>query len=104
MWSNFLIEEHFELLKEKAEKLKALINEAHKLLNDKGTTQIVPIIIGANDKTIKIAEQLQSKGFYILPVRPPTVPVNTSRLRLSLTADITINEFKTVIDTVKEAI
>ena len=104
LWSNFLIEEHFELLKEKAEKLKALINEAHKLLNDKGTTQIVPIIIGANDKTIKIAEQLQSKGFYILPVRPPTVPVNTSRLRLSLTADITIDEFKTVIDTVKEAI
>lgn len=104
MWSNFLIEEHFELLKEKAEKLKALINEAHKLLDDNGTTQIVPIIIGANDKTIKIAEQLQSKGFYILPVRPPTVPVNTSRLRLSLTADITINEFKTVIDTVKEAI
>ena len=104
MWSNFLIEEHFELLKEKAEKLKALIFEAHKLLDDNGTTQIVPIIIGANDKTIKIAEQLQSKGFYILPVRPPTVPVNTSRLRLSLTADITINEFKTVIDTVKEAI
>ena len=104
MWSNFLIEEHFELLKEKAEKLKALIFEAHKLLDDNGTTQIVPIIIGANDKTIKLAEQLQSKGFYILPVRPPTVPVNTSRLRLSLTADITINEFKTVIDTVKEAI
>lgn len=104
MWSNFLLEEHFELLKEKAEKLKALINEAHKLLDNNGTTQIVPIIIGANDKTIKIAEQLQSKGFYILPVRPPTVPVNTSRLRLSLTADITIDEFKTVIDTVKEAI
>ena len=104
MWSNFLLEEHFELLKEKAEKLKTLIYEAHKLLNDNGTTQIVPIIIGSNDKTIKIAEQLQSKGFYILPVRPPTVPVNTSRLRLSLTADITINEFKTVIDTVKEAI
>ena len=104
MWSNFLIEEHFELLKEKAGKLKSLICEAHKLLNDNGTTQIVPIIIGANDKTIKIAEQLQSKGFYILPVRPPTVPVNTSRLRLSLTADITIDEFKTVIDTVKEAI
>jgi 8-amino-7-oxononanoate synthase len=104
MWSNFLIEEHFELLKEKAGKLKSLICKAHKILNDNGTTQIVPIIIGANDKAIKIAEQLQSKGFYILPVRPPTVPVNTSRLRLSLTADITIDEFKTVIDTVKEAI
>jgi len=38
-----------------------------------------------------------------LPVRPPTVPVNTSRLRLSLTSDITINEFKAVIDIVDEA-
>lgn len=104
MWSNFLIEEHFELLKEKAEKLKVLICEAHKLLNDNGTTQIVPIIIGENNKTIKIAQQLQSEGFYILPVRPPTVPVNTSRLRLSLTTDITIEELKTVIDIVKEAI
>ena len=54
-----------------------------------------------NSKTIKIAEELRSKGFYILPVRPPTVPVNTSRLRLSLTADITIEEFKTVINTVR---
>ena len=104
MWSNFLIEEQFEILKEKAKQLKVLISEAHKLLSDNGKTQIVPIIIGANDKSIKLAEQLQSKGFYILPVRPPTVPVNTSRLRLSLTADITTEEFRTVINIVKEAI
>ena len=104
MWSNFLIEEQFEILKEKAKQLKVLISEAHKLLSDNGKTQIVPIIIGANDKSIKLAEQLQSKGFYILPVRPPTVPVNTSRLRLSLTADITTEEFRTVINIVEEAI
>ncbi len=103
MWSNFLLEEHFELLKEKADRLKILVSQAHKFIEDNGETQIVPIIIGANDKTIKIAQELQSKGFYILPVRPPTVPVNTSRLRLSLTSDITIEEFKAVINTVKEA-
>ena len=62
------------------------------------------MIIGENEKTVKIAEELQSKGFYILPVRPPTVPVNTSRLRLSLTADITFEEFKNVIDIVNGAI
>ncbi len=103
MWSNFLLEENFKILEEKAEKLKKLISQAHKFIDDNGETQIVPIIIGANDKTIKIAEELQSKGFYILPVRPPTVPVNTSRLRLSLTSDITLEEFKNVINTVKEA-
>ncbi len=103
MWSNFLIEEHFDKVKEKAEKINKLIVEAHNYINDNGLTQIVPVIIGENNKTVKIAEQLRNKGFYVLPVRPPTVPVNTSRLRLSLTADVTIEEFKTVIDTVREA-
>lgn len=104
MWSNFLIEEKFNIVKQKAEKLNTLIKEAHNYIKDNGATQIVPVIIGENNKTVKIAEQLRAKGFYILPVRPPTVPVNTSRLRLSLTADITFDEFKTVIDTVKEVL
>ena len=104
MWSNFLIEEKFNIVRQKAEKLNTLIKEAHNYINDNGKTQIVPVIIGENNKTVKIAEQLKAKGFYILPVRPPTVPVNTSRLRLSLTADITFDEFKTVIDTVKEVL
>ena len=101
MWSNYLIEEKFAYAKEKAEKLTKLVNDAHCYLGDIGETQIVPIIIGDNTKTIKIAEQLRSQGCFVLPVRPPTVPVNTSRLRLSLTADITFEEFKTLIDTVR---
>lgn len=104
MWSNFLIEEKFNIVKEKSKKLNALINEAHNYINDNGKTQIIPMIIGDNNKTVKIAEILQNQGYYILPVRPPTVPVNTSRLRLSLTADITIEEFKKVINIVREAL
>lgn len=104
MWSNFLIEEKFNTVRQKAEKLNTLIKEAHNYIKDNGETQIVPVIIGENNKTVIIAEQLRAKGFYVLPVRPPTVPVNTSRLRLSLTADITFDEFKTVIDTVKEVL
>jgi 8-amino-7-oxononanoate synthase len=104
MWSNFLIEEKFEFVKQKSEKLNKLIVQAHKYIQDNGESQIVPVIIGDNFNTVKIAEELQSKGFYVLPVRPPTVPVNTSRLRLSLTADITFEEFKTVIDFTKEVL
>ena len=104
MWSNFLIEEKYSYVKQKAHKLNSLIEEAHLYISDDGKTQIVPIIIGENNKTVKIAEQLRAKGFFILPVRPPTVPVNTSRLRLSLTSDITISEFKCVIDTIKKAL
>lgn len=104
MWANFLLEEKFNFLKSQAEKLKILITQAHKYLQDNGETQIVPVIIGENNKTVKIAEELQSKGYYVLPIRPPTVPVNTSRLRLSLGADITFDEFKTVIDITRGAV
>ncbi len=104
MWVNFLVEEKFDLVKNKSLKLNKLIKEAHNYINDGGCTQIIPVIIGENNKTVKIAEELRSKGFYVLPIRPPTVPVNTSRIRLSLTADITFEEFKSLIDIVKEAI
>ncbi len=52
-----------------------------------GNSNIIPVIIGAADKAVDGAKFLQTKGFYVLPVRPPTVPQGTSRFRLSLTAD-----------------
>ncbi len=102
MWTNFLLEEKFDIIKAKSIKLNKLIKEAHQYIKDSGETQIIPVIIGENLKTIQTAEKLQSKGYYVLPVKPPTVPVNTSRLRLSLCSDISFNEFKSVIDIVKE--
>ncbi len=96
MRSDFLIEENFETVKEKSKKLNILINQAHEYLNDNGNSQIIPFIIGENKKTARTALKLRAKGYYVLPVRP--APANTSRLRLSLTADITIEEFKSAID------
>lgn len=104
LWTNYLLEEKFDYAKQKALKLKKLISEAHSYLNDNNATQIVPVIIGENNKTVKVAEELRSQGYFVLPVRPPTVPVNTSRLRLSLTADIAFEEFKSLIDIVRGAL
>ena len=55
-------------------------------------SHIVPYIVGENDKTVELSEILYHNGYFTLPIRPPTVPVGTSRLRLSLTADITEND------------
>ena len=55
-------------------------------------TCIVPYILGENDLTLVKAKQLQAQGYYCLPIRPPTVPKGTSRIRLSLTADMTKDE------------
>ena len=58
------------------------------------SSQIVPVIIGDSTATVSKAQQLQTAGFYVMPVRPPTVPQGSSRLRICLntqfeTADLT---------------
>ena len=47
---------------------------------------IYPLIIGSEDDTLRAAEQLAKLGFHVPPIRPPTVPKGTSRLRVSLSA------------------
>ena len=50
-----------------------------------GDTQIVPVIIGKAEDSVRLSEKLLEEGFLVLPIRPPTVPANSSRLRFSLT-------------------
>ena len=55
-------------------------------------TQIVPLIIGENEQALEAAERLQSQGFAVRAVRPPTVPPGSARLRFSLTSGIPDDE------------
>lgn len=65
-------------------------------------SHIIPIIIGDNKKTVEICEILYQNGYFTLPIRPPTVPEGTSRLRLSLTTEITQQELNNAISLVKQ--
>jgi len=51
-------------------------------------SHILPIIIGADAKAVKLASSLQAQGFDIRAIRPPTVPEGTARLRIALTANL----------------
>lgn len=81
-----------ELVEKEPERGKSLLSLAEyfrgclseKGLEVKGCSQIVPVIIGDNQASERIAFGLQQKGYWVLPVRPPTVPVGQARLRLSL--------------------
>ena len=108
-WTKWLLTEKREFLFEQKKKLARLIIAVHKYLksidiNTVSESQIIPIIFGDDKKTVDIAEQLRNMGYFVLPIRPPTVPPNTSRLRLSLTADMDFEEVRTLIDYVKDEI
>ena len=51
-------------------------------------SQIVPVIIGEDVRTMRVAASLQARGFDVRGVRPPTVPEGTARLRIALTLNV----------------
>ncbi|NOR45312.1 MAG: aminotransferase class I/II-fold pyridoxal phosphate-dependent enzyme [Candidatus Delongbacteria bacterium] len=95
-WSTFIIKKLLGLTAER-QKLFEITKELRRLFQEKGlevigSSHIIPVIIGLNDKTLKVADRLKEKGFYCLPIRPPTVPEGTSRIRISLTSNMNIDD------------
>lgn len=67
------------------EKRKYMLELGRKLNSE---SHIIPVVIGENHKTVEMCDILYQNGYFTLPIRPPTVPVGTSRIRLSLTTEI----------------
>lgn len=55
----------------------------------RGDSQIIPIVVGDNASAMAMSRSLRDKGFWVTPVRPPTVPEGEARVRLSLSSDHT---------------
>jgi 8-amino-7-oxononanoate synthase len=49
-------------------------------------TPIQPVLLGGADAALAASAQLQDRGYYVAAIRPPTVPADTSRLRVTLSA------------------
>ena len=61
-------------------------------------SQIVPVLLGSNEVALRTAHMLNSAGYSVRAIRPPTVPEGTSRLRLSLTAETTPDMVHGLVD------
>ena len=61
-------------------------------------SHIIPVIVGESQAAIEKARYVQQQGFYAMPVRPPTVPQNSSRLRISLTSLVQKNELQQLVE------
>ena len=92
-WTLFVVRRLADM-QERREHLAHIGRTLREALQARGYTCIVPMIVGQSADTVLQAEALQRHGFYALPVRPPTVPEGTSRIRFSLTAEIRSEEIE----------
>lgn len=76
----------------RARRLRELVSFATSCLKSLGAcchgTQIMPLMVGDPDRTMDLAARLQTAGFDVRGIRPPTVPEGTSRLRISITLNV----------------
>ncbi|MEP7005862.1 MAG: 8-amino-7-oxononanoate synthase [Sphingomonas bacterium] len=83
---------------ERRERLWALVAAAERALAPSGVvpsgSQLLPLILGDDALTMRVAAAVQAAGFDVRGIRPPTVPAGTSRLRISITLNVTLAEIE----------
>jgi 8-amino-7-oxononanoate synthase len=65
-------------------------------------TPIFPIIVGDNERALSLAYELELRGIIITAIRPPTVPVGESRLRMTVTAAHSQEQLDYVVNTLRD--
>ena len=99
-WSDFVLRHAAEMdaerakLKRMSDRLRAIFTAAG--VKTDGDSQIVPFMVGEDRDAELMAEKFQDNGFLVFPIRPPTVPAHTSRLRFSLTAALDESDIEAV--------
>jgi len=84
--------------------LQALIRRFRQGTTDQGwtlmasDTAIQPLMLGDEGRALALSRALAEQGFWITAIRPPTVPVGQSRLRITLTAAHTEADVDRLLD------
>jgi 8-amino-7-oxononanoate synthase len=65
-------------------------------------TAIQPIMIGKTEDALKVAQQLYQKNIWVPAIRPPTVPADTARLRITFSASHTTEQIDQLIQALME--
>ncbi|MFA8449735.1 MAG: aminotransferase class I/II-fold pyridoxal phosphate-dependent enzyme [Bacteroidales bacterium] len=106
LWTHFILQKMKSFDKQR-QNLMWMSDKLRKTISDTeyttlGSSHIVPLICKDNALSVQLSLYLQRAGFYILPIRPPTVPKGSSRLRFSLNSGICRSRFSDLINLIKE--
>lgn len=100
-----------DLVKEEAYRRKTLLKNADFFrealretgLDIRGRSQIVPWVTGTSERTVRVSGFLQERGYWALPIRPPTVPEGQARIRFSLTYHHSKELLERLVEDIREA-
>lgn len=101
-WSDFIFNKMLSMQQQR-QHLAEMSHYLQHAVIEKGfyspsSSHIIPIIVGESQAAIEKAKYVQQQGFYAMPVRPPTVPQNSSRLRISLTSLVQKAELEQLVE------
>lgn len=105
-WTLFIVNKICDMA-ERREHLARISRRVREVLNPLNggilsSSHIIPYVLGESERAVDVALRLQRKGFYLLPVRPPTVPAGTSRLRISLTAECSEADIERLVSAIQQ--
>lgn len=107
-WMRFVLR-HMPDFYDMRERLRLLGERLRKTIADKGfvtggSSHIVPLVCGPEEETVALAELVCENGFFVQPVRYPTVPKGEARIRFSLNAAIPDEEYECLYDFLKNGL
>lgn len=98
-----------ELLRSDATRTNALWGNVRAFLQQteaiglplKGESPVIPLLVGEEAVALEYGKALLEAGFYVQPIRPPTVPDGTARLRITLSALHTTEHIQQLVSALK---
>lgn len=104
-WSQFMVRQIIDMAKER-EHLKNISKQLNDFILSAGyashsQSQIIPLIVGNAHTAVNISTRLLNMGYIALPIRTPTVPAGTERIRFSLNAGISSTVIMELINALK---
>ena len=100
-WSDFIFRRMLAMDSERRQ-LADLSVLLAKALDSQEAVHIRPLIVGDPHKAVEMSQRLLAAGYKVLPIRTPTVPPGTERLRFSLSAAISPEAIDRLADAIKE--
>lgn len=100
LWGRFVFQKSLEMDSERSH-LKALGRRLGGILSNGSESHIQPYMLGNPKSAVKMSAELKRQGFDVLPIRTPTVPPGTDRLRLSLSAALTMENIEALGEAIR---